>query len=66
MVEIDESAWTKPKYNRGRQVGTQCGFGGIDGDTRQCFAVLVDRRDAATLIPIIYQYVLPGATIYSD
>ena len=66
MAEIDESAWTKRKYNRGRQVGTQWVFGGIDRDTRECFAVLVHRRDAATLMPIIYQYVLPGTTIYSD
>ena len=66
VVEIDESAWTKRKYNRGRQVGTQWVFGGIDRDTRECFAVLVDRRDATTLMPIIYQYVLPATTIYSD
>ena len=30
------------------------------------FSVLVDRRDASTLISIICQYLLPGATIYSD
>ncbi|CAF3919487.1 unnamed protein product [Rotaria sp. Silwood1] len=42
VVEIDESAWTKRKYNRGHH------------------------RDAATLMPIIHQYILPGTTIYSD
>ena len=41
-------------------------FGGIDRDTRECFAVLVNRRDAATIIPIIHQFILPGTTIYSD
>ena len=56
VVEIDESAWTKLKYNRGRQVGTRCVFGGIDRDTRECFAVLVDRRDAATLISICFTW----------
>ena len=66
VVEIDESAWTKRKYNRGRLVSTQWVFGGIDRDTRQCFAVPVDRRDAATLMPIIRQYILPGTTILSD
>ena len=50
VVEIDESAWTKRKYNRGRQVSNQWVFGGIDRDTRECFAVLVDHRDANTLI----------------
>ena len=66
VVEIDESAWIKRKYNRGRQVGTQRVFGGIDRDIRECFAVLVDRHDAATLIPIIYQYALPGTKFYRD
>lgn len=66
IVEIDESAWTKRKYNRGRQVSNQWVFGGIDRDTRECFAVLVDQRDANTLIPIIQQFILPGTTIFSD
>ncbi|CAF1624079.1 unnamed protein product [Rotaria magnacalcarata] len=66
IVEIDESAWTKRKYHRGRQIDNQWVFGGIDRDTRECFAGLVDRRDAATLIPIIYEFVMPGTTIYSD
>jgi transposase-like protein len=66
IVEIDESAWTKRKYNRGRQVSNQWVFGGIDRDSRDCFAVMVDRRDADTLLPIINQYILPGTTIYSD
>ncbi|CAF1373687.1 unnamed protein product, partial [Didymodactylos carnosus] len=46
VVEIDESAWTKRKYNLGRVVQNQWIFGGIDKDTRECFAVTVDRRDA--------------------
>lgn len=66
IVEIDESAWTKRKYNRGRQVSNQWVFGGIDRATRECFAVLVDQRDANTLIPIIQQFIIAGTTIYSD
>lgn len=66
IVEIDESAWTKRKYNRGRRVNNQWVFGGIDRDSRECFLVLVDRRDAATLLPVIQQYIRPGTTIYSD
>ncbi|CAF5071072.1 unnamed protein product, partial [Rotaria sp. Silwood1] len=33
-------------------------FGGLDTITRKCFLVPVDRRDRATLLPIIQQYVL--------
>ena len=54
IVEIDEFAWTKRKYNRGRLVTNQWVSGRIDRDTRECFAVLVDQRDAATLLPIIH------------
>ncbi|CAF1629088.1 unnamed protein product [Didymodactylos carnosus] len=66
VVEIDESSWTKRKFNRGRVIKNQWVFGGIDRDTRECFAVLVERRDAATLLPIIQQHVRPGTTILSD
>ena len=43
IVEIDESAWTKRKYNQGRAVSTRWVFGrrGADRDTGECFAVLV-------------------------
>ncbi|CAF3346223.1 unnamed protein product [Rotaria socialis] len=49
VVEIDESAWVKRKYNRGRQVDIQWVFGGIDRDTRECFLVLVAQRDTPQL-----------------
>ncbi|CAF3605641.1 unnamed protein product [Rotaria socialis] len=54
------------RYPVGRLVSNQWIFGDIDRDTRECFAVLVDQRDAATLLPIIYQYIRAGTTIYSD
>ncbi|CAF4302157.1 unnamed protein product, partial [Rotaria sordida] len=41
IVEIDESAFGKRKYNRGRLVKTQWVFGGIDIITKQCFLVEV-------------------------
>ena len=53
IVEIDESAWAKCKYNQGCVVSTRLAFGGADRDTGECFAVLVERRHAATPLPII-------------
>ena len=41
-------------------------FGGYDVATKVGFMVPVDRRDAATLLPIIQKYIAPGTTIISD
>ena len=65
-VEIDENKFGKRKYNRGRQVEGHWVFGGVERVTGECFMVEVARRDAATLIPIIQQYIHPGSIIYSD
>ena len=55
-------------WNISRQItiSTQWVSGGIDRDTRECFAITVGRRDALTLLPIIQQFILPGTTILSD
>lgn len=65
-VEIDESKFGKRKYNKGRAVEGQWVFGGVDRSTGEVFAVPVDKRDAATLIPIIQRWIKPGTTIISD
>ena len=65
-VEIDESKFGKRKYNRGRQVEGHWVFGGVERVTGECFMMEVARRDAATLIPIIQQYIRPGSIIHSD
>uniref|UniRef100_A0A914CQ65 ISXO2-like transposase domain-containing protein n=1 Tax=Acrobeloides nanus TaxID=290746 RepID=A0A914CQ65_9BILA len=74
IVEIDETVITKRKYNRGRLVKEQIWlFGGVERGGTACFLVmLVDYngnslpRNAATLLPIIQRYVIPGSTIMSD
>ena len=33
---------------------------------RQCFLRLVDKRDRATLVPIIQECIAPGTEIWSD
>ena len=66
IVEIDESKFGKRKYHRGRRVDGVWVFGGIERESRRCFMVSVEDRTAATLIPIIKQYILPGTKVMSD
>ena len=42
-------------------------FGGIERGSGECFLVEVEKRDAATLLPLIYQHVRgPVSTVLSD
>ena len=67
-VEIDESKFGKRKFHRGRVVKGQWVFGGICRETREVFLVPLpdNKRDRATLEPIILSHILPGTTVISD
>ncbi|XP_025017532.1 uncharacterized protein LOC112539323 [Tetranychus urticae] len=69
IVEIDETMIHKLKYNRGRLTTDQANqvwlFGGIDRESRLCFAEIVETRDAKTLLSVLQKHVELG-TIYSD
>ena len=57
------------QYHRGRSPATESWvFGLVDTSQRPAlgYMEIVPRRDAATLLPIIQQHVLPGTTIWSD
>lgn len=65
-IEIDETLIGKRKYHRGKMGKQQWVFGGIERETGQVFMVPVEKRDAATLVPIIQKWILPDSTIISD
>lgn len=65
-VQIDESKFGKRKYHRGHHVEGQWVFGGIEEDSRRRFMAAVDRRDEATLLPLIERHIAKGTTIISD
>jgi transposase-like protein len=66
-VQIDESVFVRRKHNVGRRpVPQQWVFGGIDTTTNEGFLVAVPQRNAATLLPIIQQFIRPGTTVVSD
>lgn len=69
-VELDESKFGKIKYGWGHAVGGAWVFGLIeqrlDNVPGRFIAFVVLDRSAATLEPIIQQYVRPGSRVYSD
>lgn len=65
-VELDETKIGKRKYNRGKRVEGQWVFGGVERESGKCFMMTVEKRDRATLLPIIKDWILPGSTIISD
>ena len=65
-VEIDKSKFGKTKYHKRRYIKRQWIFGGIFRETKHFFVTPVDKRDSATLIPIILSKIRPGSKIISD
>ena len=66
LVEIDESLFSRRKYNRRTIVPEQWIFGGYDLATKEGFLLPVPCRNAATLMPLIIQWVRRGIKIWSD
>ena len=65
-VEIDESKFGRRKYNRGKYVDSHWVFGGTECITGESFLVEVEKRGAATLLPLIRSFIKTGSVIYSD
>lgn len=65
-VEVDESAFGRRKYNRGRLRKVRWVIGGIDRQSKKCFLKIVDKRDSETLLTAIKEFVKPGTTVMTD
>jgi hypothetical protein len=67
-VEVDEAKFGMHKFHCGRRVDGIWALGMVERDSNssKCVIVSVDSRDEKTLVAIIKQFILPGATIISD
>ena len=65
-VEIDESMFGRPKYNRGHPVKGQWVFGGVERESGRTFLVPIPDRTADTLMTVINVWIEPGTSIISE
>ena len=67
VVKIDESKFSKRKYNVGHRVTGGWVFGErVKNDKTKIFLEPVEDRTADTLLAIIQKWILPGSIIWSD
>ncbi|CAC5410030.1 unnamed protein product [Mytilus coruscus] len=65
VIEIDESLFGKKrKYHRGTGNQNVWVFGATERSTRNAFMQIVEKRDMATLLPIIKMHIETGSTIF--
>ena len=65
LVKIDESAFCKSKYRKGRILPRKWVFRAIERGSDRCFVIHVENCIAETLLPILERHVLPGSRIIS-
>lgn len=67
-MDLDEHYMTAKHGGRGRQVRRHPKwiFGITERGSGNSYIKIVRRRDAATLLPVIFRHVRPGSTINSD
>ncbi|XP_076248071.1 uncharacterized protein LOC143187738 [Calliopsis andreniformis] len=66
IVQIDEAKFGKRKYNRGRRVEGHWVLGIVDTKTNDCRMIVVENREASTLIDIIDRHVIADSEIHTD
>jgi len=66
-VEIDEAAFKRRKYKKGRRKKLIWVFGMVERKKSNIFKVfIVKKRNKDVLIPLINKFIKPGSIIYSD
>uniref|UniRef100_A0A5S6QID9 DDE_Tnp_IS1595 domain-containing protein n=1 Tax=Trichuris muris TaxID=70415 RepID=A0A5S6QID9_TRIMR len=65
-VEVDETLFSRRKYNRGRSLPQQWVLGGVCRETGHCFLAPVADRSAATLVSVVTANVAAGSTVITD
>jgi hypothetical protein len=67
VVEVDESKFSRRKYNRGHAVDGAWILGGVERtDAKRLFLTQVPDRSASTLLDILAKHVHPGSTVMTD
>ena len=68
ILQLDEAKFGRRKFNRGRLVEGSWVMGGVDQQTGEAFFQVCpnNRRDEATLLPIIQRYCRPGSILITD
>lgn len=65
-IEIDESVFSKRKYNKGRVTKQKWVLGGIVRENKEIFLVPIEKRDSETLTKVIQENVKPKTKIITD
>ncbi|KAG0439433.1 hypothetical protein DMUE_2430 [Dictyocoela muelleri] len=65
-VQIDETFWSKRKYNVGELSPAIWIWGAVEFDTGYCYCEIVEKRDVNTLHPIIKRVIKPKSYVVSD
>ncbi|KAF7689938.1 hypothetical protein CDIK_2737, partial [Cucumispora dikerogammari] len=66
IIEIDKTAVTKRKFERGRRVSTLWCAGGVCGVHKSFFYELTKKRDKKTLITILDRHINSQSHIITD
>ena len=68
VIEIDESLFVKVKHHKGKDLGRPqvWVFGLYERDSKKLLFIVLPKRDAYTLLNVIYEHVKQNSIIYSD